>query len=439
MKRLGADLENFLLRRQHKLEEEKYLESRRKVRERKAQRYRVRPRLPSVPLRLLSGRDRKHAPRKMRADPIPQIKVPESFSFLRTPKQSISVIRALARRRGAHLRGVVFDHSAVKEFDLAAECTLDIVAIDLRRENRGRKLILRGHLPEDDRARRFIRAVGIIKNLSVAQHYLPEEEERRLKIFKMRTRRNTTASPLYKAQVLKEFVDYIDECLVEHGFKLRPEERARLLIYAGEILDNAEEHAGMREWSIVGYVDTDSEDHLCEIAIFNFGRSFAETFSSLSQNSYAYKEVAPYLDQHRRKGFFNTGWREEDLLTLVALQGHVSSKNTSSSTTRGQGTVDIIKFFQKVHLECVGTAGPCAEMAILSGKTHILFDGTYQMAPDASGRNVIAFNAQNDLSSKPDPKYVRNLGGDGFPGTVISIRFPMKLTKQTEMVHGDTN
>jgi hypothetical protein len=244
---------------------------------------------------------------------------------------------------------------------------------------------------------------------------------------------------LYKAQVLKEFVDYIDECLVEHGFKLRPEERARLLIYAGEILDNAEEHAGMREWSIVGYVDTDSEDHLCEIAIFNFGRSFAETFSSLSQNSYAYKEVAPYLDQHRRKGFFNTGWREEDLLTLVALQGHVSSKNTSSSTTRGQGTVDIIKFFQKVHLECVGTAGPCAEMAILSGKTHILFDGTYQMAPDASGRNVIAFNAQNDLSSKPDPKYVRNLGGDGFPGTVISIRFPMKLTKQTEMVHGDTN
>jgi hypothetical protein len=78
-------------------------------------------------------------------------------------------------------------------------------------------------------------------------------------------------------------------------------------------------------------------------------------------------------------------------------------------------------------------------MAILSGKTHILFDGTYQMAPDASGRNVIAFNAQNDLSSKPDPKYVRNLGGDGFPGTVISIRFPMKLTKQTEMVHGDTN
>ena len=437
MKRVDADLEEFRLRRQHKLEEEKYLETRRKNNKRERQRRRQRPRVLSVPLKLLSGRDRKQVPRSIRADPMPHIKIPQSFSFLKNPKQSISVIKTLASSRGSHLRGVFFDHSDVTDLDLAAECALDLVALDLKRENRGRTLNLRGHFPKDERARRFIRAVGIIKNLSMSRYYLPEDQEQRLKIFRMRTRRHSTSLPLYKAQILKEFVDYIDDCLSEHGFKLKPEERARLLIYAGEILDNAEEHSGMREWSIVGYVDTDSDDHLCEIAIFNFGKSFAQTFSSLSEASYAYKEVEPYLTQHRRRGFFTAGWKEEDLLTLVALQGHVSSKNTGPETTRGQGTVDIINFFQKVHRECVGAGGPCAEMAILSGKTHILFDGTYQMAPDSYGRNVIAFNASNDLSLRPDPKYVQNLGGDGFPGTVISIRFPMKLTKQMEKVNGD--
>ena len=67
-------------------------------------------------------------------------------------------------------------------------------------------------------------------------------------------------------------------------------------------------------------------------------------------------------------------------------------------------------------------------MAMLSGDTHILFDGTYRMGPDSTGRDVLAFNQSNSLAEPPDSNYVRHLQGVRFPGTVVSIRFPLQQT-----------
>ena len=65
-------------------------------------------------------------------------------------------------------------------------------------------------------------------------------------------------------------------------------------------------------------------------------------------------------------------------------------------------------------------------MILLSGSTHILFDGKYQLKEghkgDSNGRLTIAFNQYNDLTRRPDPDYVRSLKGF-FPGTLISMRF----------------
>ena len=51
--------------------------------------------------------------------------------------------------------------------------------------------------------------------------------------------------------------------------------------YTGEILNNAEDHSGSDDVVITGYLDNSNSTHLCEIAIFNFGKTIAETFREM--------------------------------------------------------------------------------------------------------------------------------------------------------------
>lgn len=94
-------------------------------------------------------------------------------------------------------------------------------------------------------------------------------------------------------------------------------------------------------------------------------------------------------------------WRTEDLLTLIALQSSVSSLNQSIASTRGQGTADLIEFFQKMHDERKLDAGKTAHMYIVSGSTKVLIDGRYRIHRDDSNRRTIAFNEGNDLRKPP--------------------------------------
>ncbi len=208
--------------------------------------------------------------------------------------------------------------------------------------------------------------------------------------------------------------------------------------YLGEILANAEDHAGYLDWTVQGYLDNTLDVPMCEIAIFNFGRSIAESLQSVDEHGYTWKQVSPYLDMHTQRKLFGRTWREEDLLTVIALQGNVSRLNTSEQTTRGQGTVELIDFFQRINDVCNGDTGS-ARMAIVSGSTYILFDGTYRMEVQEEGAGkVIAFNSDNDLYQRPDPKFVKNLGDQRFPGTIISIKFPLSLA-ESSLVEEVTN
>lgn len=363
--------------------------------------------------------------------------IPAVFSIIEKPEDVLQTIFSLVNAsREYRFKEVVFDHHLMIEADLAAEEILDFAAIEIIKEgkSRRRKIKFGGSYPANPNLKRFIRGIGIIRTLDVKHELLSKSEQQTLKIFKVHTKEKvgniTPWASSYKEQVVKDFVNHINACLEDHGRMLSPASRDLLCKYTGEIIDNIKEHAGFEDWTIVGYLDNEERSHMCEIAIFNFGRTIAETFSELDHGSYAYQQIAPYLQEHRRGSFFGKEWAEEDLLTLVALQGDVSSKNLSGEDTRGTGTVDLIEFFQKVHGECVQD-GRRAKMAILSGSTHMLFDGTFQMKEDRHGRKVIAFNKDNDLTQKPERGYVRHLEDLHFPGTIISIRFPMQ-SSQTE-------
>lgn len=370
------------------------------------------------------------------------IGIPSNFSIISNPVAALKTIYGFIstiKRYHSKLRELNFDHSQMQKVDLAAESIIDLMALDIDHGQRikRRKIRFSGRYPEDAYLMRYLRAIGIIKNLDIKHEFLPQNEEAKLRIFKMRhnakPERATAVAAGKKERVVKDFVQHIDKCLHDHGRGLTPDSRKELSEYTGEILGNAEEHSGLGDWTIVGYLDNIHPDHICEIAIFNFGKTIAQSFKELPISSYAYKVVKPYIDAHKKRGFFMPSWTEDDLLTVVALQEHISSKNISESYTRGQGSVEIINFFQKIHKECMKDRQCSAEMALFSGNTHVLFDGTYQMKPDQKGRNVIAFNTDNKLDEPPDNQYVKHLDEFFFPGVIIGIKFPM-LPSQTQEV-----
>lgn len=367
--------------------------------------------------------------------------IPSTFSIIEKPEDVIAVIGQFAKSiREQRPKWMTLDQSALTVYDLAANGLLDVIAVELEKETKKcrRKTKWGGVFPKDENVSRFIRALGITKHLGLENLYPVGSTARDYRVFDRRNRHYygwmKPDKADFKSKVVAEFANHINGCLIAHGRKLTPEALAKLCDYTGEIIDNAEEHAGMFDWTIQGYLDNNCEVPLCEIAIFNFGDTIAETLNRLPKHSYTWNQISPYLQLHKKKKLFGPAWSELDLLTVIALQGHVSSKNKSASDTRGNGTVELIEFFQKVHQECTvdNSEEVAAKMAIISGGTYILFDGTHKLVEQENGIKAVTFNFENSLEVLPDSKYVRGLRGHHFPGTIISIRFPLGAASLVE-------
>lgn len=367
------------------------------------------------------------------------INLPEVFSVIHDPENFLRTLYKLNVGDLNKIQKIILDHSKVTKLDLAAESILDFLILEFKKIKKGR-FQLQGYLPDEPLANRYVRATGIIKNLNIEDKFLDSEQEKLHRIFKMRGKNLNQSTSLnskgWKESAIEDFVKHINQCLKDNNKRLTKKAQGELAKYTGEILNNAEDHSGYDEVVITGYLDNSSSTHWCEIAIFNFGKTIAETFRDMPDTSYTHKEIESYIKKHN--SFFSLEWTKDNLLTVVSLQGHISSKNLHKDQDRGQGTVDLIEFFQRMHKQCVGQNKSMAEMAILSGSTYIYFDGKYSMKEDLNGRKVIAFNQNNDLHEKPDSKYVKNLKKLSFPGTIISIKFPMKH-ENTELLVGDQN
>ena len=302
-----------------------------------------------------------------------------------------------------------------------------------RRANQA--LTLRGTLPISAEANRFIRAVGITKNLNLRRHRLDSDEENKLRTLRLfsHNRKLRLAEESVTENAARRLVEYVNRCLEIDGLILSEIGTRDLSTYTGELLDNASEHSGTEDWILAGFLDSTVEEQRCEIAIINFGKSFSETFLDLPEGNYTRQFVDPFVELHEKSGSFQSHWTKENLLTVVALQGQVSSKNTNSEDTRGNGTIDLIQFFQEMY-EGMGSNNYPAKLAIVSGSTKILFDGTHKLVEDPSGRPVIAFNTANNLNKPPDRNYVKSLKGLSFPGTIVSISFPLagNVTKKED-------
>ena len=359
------------------------------------------------------------------------IKIPKIFSIIENPSASLqSIFSFLQETRKTRAHTYDFDHRLMEQYDLAAEVILDYFATELDKEIksiRSKKSIkLTGVIPLEETINRFLRGFGIIAKLDVEHEKLKEEDQEKLVIFSFESSKTTeqiSSGAMSRSEIaVGRFVDHINDCLQRVSLRLNPVGEAKLGEYAGEIIDNIIEHSGENNWYFSGYLDTVCSEKTCEISLFNFGLSISESILS-SPPFTLEKHIGPYLATHKPK----SAEEKARLLTVLALQGNVSSKNFNETETRGQGTVKLISFFQKVYQEareysCSST--PC-KMAVLSGGVHILFDGTYFMEHAPGQISTLAFNAENSLSKPPDKKYVASIAPLHFPGTIISIKFPL--------------
>ena len=189
------------------------------------------------------------------------ITMPQNLSFIDNTEAVLSVVKKLsATARNKKTRKVILDYSNVNSLDLATECLLGIVAVEVTKEHahKKKKLHFQGMYPNNASYKRLIKGIGIIKSLNIKHELLPAIEEEKLRIFKYANlnRRDEVGLDTAdtNARISAKFVDHINACLSDNQRQLNVQAKMKLSEYTGEIIGNAEDHSGMYHWYIYGYI-----------------------------------------------------------------------------------------------------------------------------------------------------------------------------------------
>ena len=368
--------------------------------------------------------------------------IPENFCFIEHPEEALRGIwNAVDECLFTNNKRIRINHTRVQRYNLTSEALLGIGtdAGEQWRRIKKRKINITGTLPNDTDHRQLLLEIGIVSDLKATANTPRPYSTEKQHLFEFKSIKKSTPSPHSeddKTIASEKFSQHVNECINDHNLELTEEAITSLMKSVSEVLDNAERHSTLNNtgghiWFARGYLNSHSKQQNFEISIFNFGMTIAETFLALPPENYSRQLVSDYSDEHI--GEFS----QEQLITIAALQQRYSCKNRTARETNGQGTVVLIQFFEQLceqFSETFGITGVKPMMSIISGQTHIIFDGTYRLSqlPNYTDENtddeqlIIAFNEQNSLKSPPDPRFVKKLENAFFPGVAISIRFPLK-------------
>jgi hypothetical protein len=371
-----------------------------------------------------------------------RIEYPSAFSFIEDPDPTILALNQTIQAIRARPKDIQFDQSACVQLDLCAASVLNALVRDARKRYSVR---CRGVLPRDRAAAEIAEATGLKKELQIEANrtlgarylHFPLSEGYANRIHKgVSSDKNLHATRI---------TQYINDCFKTVGFVLTESGNGHLSAMTSEVIDNAETHSLSRRWWVAGYLRQSDRNQIgdCHLVIFNTGRTISQSLQTLPSSSRLRGKIEKLVSLHRNSGFLGFGpdWTEENLWTLYALQQGVSAKNVASGLAPakddGQGTVDLIRWFLALGRRKDGMAEP--RMAITSGSTHILFDGTHELFIKRIDENMtqkqITFNRQRSLDFPPEKKYVRTIK-EFFPGTVISLRFFFDKNFLAEKTHG---
>ncbi len=370
--------------------------------------------------------------------PIVKINMPRDFCIFSNPEQVIKhcgqVFNLFRRTDIEHIH---FDHRKTAKYSLGAEILFGLSTaegVKYRSTNSYQTVRLDGELPSNRDHANIIRDVGIVSEVeSVTANQQVAQNMQLVHVFKSECLTFETPSAMALDSITKttnEVIIHLNQCLKDLHLELKSSAAERFRKCISEMLDNAVEHCKQTHpaWYVRSYLNGNGSDRFFELSIFNFGCSYADTFTRLSNDHYAKGFVSQYIKNHR--SLFD----ESALYTIAALQGRVSSKNNDEYDNRGQGTIVLIESFENMYNELKLLRPDLVHdnrsmMNLISGKTVITFDGRYKSKTvhysDGSERVIYPFNDELDLKCPPSSSYIKTMTLAYFPGAMINIRLPL--------------
>jgi hypothetical protein len=227
-----------------------------------------------------------------------------------------------------------------------------------------------------------------------------------------------------KGIVATQIVEYVNHCLIQHGYEINPSGKNDLGGIISEVLNNAEDHSPFNTWYAFAsflQVNKPGSNLVGELnlSFLNFGYTVFQGFEDTKdQNSTVYLEMEKLYAEIQKK-YRSNPFTKENLFTLYALQDGFS-RIKFESVSRGTGTMKFLNSFMNIgdYEDTALGFSPC--LSITSGHTKIISDTKYK--PFQKNKlYFISLNKENDLTTIPDKTHLEQKT-DFFPGTILSVR-----------------
>lgn len=345
------------------------------------------------------------------------IKIPREFCFIRNPEQTLEVLKQINYFfEKTKIEEIFFDYSECELLGLDASVVTDVIVIDGLKYRKRLDIPskLNGNFPKTNSAIQVFINSGLLKHLDISDGVEDPLVERLEPFVKNKSSLDLT----------NEVILYYQKCLQRNGYELTSKGIDKFNNLVGEIIDNLGNHSGEDgDWFVSGHFAQRENNELGKgtLTFISFGNTIYESLKEPTVSPIIRKKLDAHTKCHKK--LFEVGsWDEETSWTVFALQYKISRFNSKADPDRGTGT---IKFIQNFSILGKTFENDKPLMTILSGNTHILFDGTYNLKSKIVRNKeipVIAFNKENDLRKRPDKKVVKLLKNK-FPGTIITVEF----------------
>ena len=344
------------------------------------------------------------------------IKIPSEFNLISNPVESINTLKEINYAfEQSRSKEINFDYSECYDLGLDASVICDLLVSNGKsyRNNHNKKVKLSGNMPKGYSAGEIFCNSGLLRHLKLFN--LEDKKVERLDPFELEKNVNKATN---------QTIEYYNKCLQRYSMELNPQGIVYMNSLISEIIGNADEHSGEHgEWYVSGHFSQASgnvEYGRGSLVFISIGNTIYENLKYNTKSKSLKEKLDKHLKYHKK--LFDFSWNEEGSLTVFGLQYKISSLADDKHPDRGTGTIQFIESFSKLGSKIEGEV---PKMAILSGSTHILFDGTYNLEEKSIGNvpvKTIAFNKENDIKKKPNSKYVRIIN-NRFPGVIISTNF----------------
>ncbi len=359
-------------------------------------------------------------------------KIPRIFSLIESYEETTSYLRKLfnALFNETH-KEILIDYGECELIDVGASMCMDIILSEFfkyfDKSVKGRHTIkIKNVTPinfEKEEIKKILFSIGAFSSIKGVKikfdniHPFP---------IIVGNKKNKSLEEQRELNITRT-VEYIIECLSKMNKALKDKAETNLYKVIGEVLQNADEHSNTTNRYSVGYFEStkNGEDQygVFSLAILNFGNTFYETFKNPEcQNQKIVDQMTNLSKDFTNKGFFRSSeFEEETLWTLYALQDGVTRIH---DWDRGNGAIRFIESFFKLKGNDV--CDNVSKMVLTSGRTRIIFDGSYQIVKKVRGSEnkeykMMTFNNSGNIEDKPDDKFVK-CENNYFPGTLISAK-----------------